>query len=137
MALAIAMYDFLGYYQVCYLGDEVADAARTIPRSIVISVALIAIVYLAMNVGILGVLPWRDVVRSEARRQRPDAARARAPGRRAGDGFDHLDGACFDLCGASGLQPRSRTRRRGRAIFSRRSRRSIRQVIFPIVRCSC
>ena len=25
LALAIAMYDFLGYYQVCYLGDEVAD----------------------------------------------------------------------------------------------------------------
>ena len=38
MALAIAMYDFLGYYQVCYLGDEVADAPRTIPRSILISV---------------------------------------------------------------------------------------------------
>ena len=27
MALAIAMYDFLGYYQICYLGDEVADPA--------------------------------------------------------------------------------------------------------------
>ena len=65
MALAIAMYDFLGYYQVCYLGDEVADAARTIPRSIVISVAVIAMAYLAMTVGILGVLPWREVVRSE------------------------------------------------------------------------
>ena len=38
MALAIAMYDFLGYYQVCYLGDEVADPSRTIPRSIMISV---------------------------------------------------------------------------------------------------
>ncbi len=51
------MYDFLGYYQVCYLGDEVADAARTIPRSILISTIAISLVYLVMNVGILGVLP--------------------------------------------------------------------------------
>ena len=26
MALSIAMYDYLGYYQICYLGDEVDDA---------------------------------------------------------------------------------------------------------------
>ena len=26
MALSIAMYDYFGYYQVCYLADEVADA---------------------------------------------------------------------------------------------------------------
>jgi amino acid transporter len=64
MALAIAMYDFLGYYQICYLGDEVADPERTIPRSIIISVSVIALAYLAMNVSILGVLPWRDVVKS-------------------------------------------------------------------------
>jgi amino acid transporter len=65
MALAIAMYDFLGYYQVCYLGDEVADASRTIPRSIMISVVVIGLVYLTMNIGILGVLPWREVVNSK------------------------------------------------------------------------
>jgi amino acid transporter len=64
-ALAIAMYDFLGYYQVCYLGDEVADAARTMPRSILISTVAVGLVYLVMNVGILGVLPWRDVVESK------------------------------------------------------------------------
>jgi amino acid transporter len=65
MVLAIAMYDFLGYYQVCYLGDEVADASRTIPRSIMISVIAVACVYLVMNIGILGVLPWREVVESK------------------------------------------------------------------------
>jgi amino acid transporter len=64
-ALAIAMYDFLGYYQVCYLGDEVADAARTMPRSILISTVAVSLVYLVMNVGILGVLPWREVIESK------------------------------------------------------------------------
>ncbi|MFO0891059.1 MAG: APC family permease [Isosphaeraceae bacterium] len=65
MALAIAMYDFLGYYQICYLGDEVADPARTIPRSILISVCVISLVYLTMNVSILGVVPWRKVIESQ------------------------------------------------------------------------
>jgi amino acid transporter len=65
MALAIAMYDFLGYYQVCYLGDEVSSPAKTIPRAIMISVIAIAVVYLVMNISILGVLPWRDVIDSK------------------------------------------------------------------------
>jgi len=65
MALAIAMYDFLGYYQICYLGDEVANPSRTIPRSILISVTLIALIYLTMNVSILGVVPWREVIASQ------------------------------------------------------------------------
>lgn len=64
-ALGIAMYDFLGYYQVCYLGDEVSDPSRTIPRSILLSVVLIAAMYLTMNLGILGAMPWRDVVASK------------------------------------------------------------------------
>ncbi|MGE3822441.1 MAG: APC family permease [Isosphaeraceae bacterium] len=64
-ALGIAMYDFLGYYQICYLGDEVADPVRTLPRSILISVVVIAAIYLTMNVSILGVLPWREVAASK------------------------------------------------------------------------
>ena len=33
-AMLIAMYDYVGYYDVCYIGDEVRDPSRTIPRSI-------------------------------------------------------------------------------------------------------
>jgi amino acid transporter len=62
MATGIAMYDFLGYYQVCYLGDEVADAPRTLPRSILISTLAVCLIYLVMNVGIVGVLPWQEVI---------------------------------------------------------------------------
>lgn len=64
-ALGIAMYDYLGYFQICYLGDEVADAPRTLPRAILISVVLVAFIYLCLNVSILGVVPWQEVVRSE------------------------------------------------------------------------
>ncbi len=61
-ALGIAMYDLLGYYQICYLGDEVANPSRTIPLSILISAVVVSLIYLVMNVGILGVLPWREVL---------------------------------------------------------------------------
>jgi amino acid transporter len=64
MALGIAMYDFLGYYQICYLGDEVADPPRTLPRSILLSTVAVCLVYLVMNLGIVGVLPWSEVVKS-------------------------------------------------------------------------
>ena len=34
-AMAIAVYDYLGYYNVCHLGDEVVDPGRTIPRAVI------------------------------------------------------------------------------------------------------
>ena len=64
-ALAIAMYDFLGYYQVCYMGEEVDRPHRTIPRSILISVLIIATLYFCMNLSLYAVMPWQDVAASE------------------------------------------------------------------------
>ena len=64
-ALAIAMYDLLGYYQVCYLGDEVQDPQRNLPRAILISAAVVSLIYLVMNTSIIGVLPWRKAMESE------------------------------------------------------------------------
>src|SRR5262249_47436480 len=55
-ALAIAMYDFLGYYDICYLGDEVVQPARTIPRAVILSVVVVALLYAVINIGTLGVL---------------------------------------------------------------------------------
>src|SRR6266550_2339644 len=52
----------MGYYDVCYIGDEVQDPGRVIPRSILISTVLVAVIYLAINLSIIGVVPWRDFV---------------------------------------------------------------------------
>jgi len=65
-ASRIAVYDYLGYYDVCYIGDEVKDPGRVIPRSIVISTAAVAALYLAINLSIIGVVPWRDFVPAAA-----------------------------------------------------------------------
>ena len=61
-ASRIAVYDYLGYYDVCYIGDEVKEPGRVIPRSIVISTAAVAALYLAINLSIIGVVPWREFV---------------------------------------------------------------------------
>src|SRR5213594_2140778 len=68
-ASRIGVYDYLGYYDVCYIGDEVANPGRVIPRSILISTALVAVIYLAINLSIIGVVPWRDFVPAASRPQ--------------------------------------------------------------------
>jgi APA family basic amino acid/polyamine antiporter len=70
-ALLIAVYDYWGYYNVCFLGDEVRDPGRTIPRAVLLSILFVAIIYIVMNISILGVIPWREfsaTATSEARR---------------------------------------------------------------------
>jgi amino acid transporter len=61
-AMLIATYDYWGYYNVTFLGGEVKDPARTVPRAILISIALVAVMYLAMNISVLAVLPWQDLI---------------------------------------------------------------------------
>lgn len=61
-AMLIATYDYWGYYNVTFLGGEVKDPARTVPRAILISIALVAALYLAMNVMVLAVVPWQTMI---------------------------------------------------------------------------
>jgi len=61
-ALLIATYDYWGYYNVTLLGGEVKNAGRTVPRAILISIVLVAAMYLAMNISVLAVLPWQGLV---------------------------------------------------------------------------
>jgi len=61
-ASRIGVYDYLGYYDVCYIGDEVQNPGRVIPRSILLSTICVALIYVAINFSIIGVVPWRDFV---------------------------------------------------------------------------
>lgn len=63
-AMRIAIYDYLGYYNICHLGDEVKTPEKTIPRAILISVGIIAAIYLTMNVSIIAVVPWQEAMKS-------------------------------------------------------------------------
>ena len=61
-ASRVGMYDYLGYYDVCFIGDEVRSPGKVIPRSILISLVGVAFIYIAMNFSIIGVVPWREFV---------------------------------------------------------------------------
>ena len=65
-ALILAVYDYLGYYNICYLAEEVKEPTRTIPRVIVISILLVAVLYILMNISVLSVLPAKEAMASKA-----------------------------------------------------------------------
>jgi basic amino acid/polyamine antiporter, APA family len=60
-AMILAIYSYLGYYNVCYVGDEVRDPGRTIPRSIIASIAIVVILFLGLHLAMLGTVPWPQV----------------------------------------------------------------------------
>ncbi|MBZ5536104.1 MAG: amino acid permease [Acidobacteriia bacterium] len=62
LASRFAVYDYWGYYNICFLGDEVRDPGRTIPRAVLLSIAAVAAIYLLMNLSVISVIPWREAV---------------------------------------------------------------------------
>ncbi|WP_027941035.1 APC family permease [Amycolatopsis taiwanensis] len=59
--LIIAVYDYLGYNTTAYLGAEIRQPGRNLPRSIVYSILGIMTLYFLLQVGVLGVVPWTEV----------------------------------------------------------------------------
>ena len=60
-----SVYSYLGYYNVCHLGAEIKNPEKNIPRSMFLSIAGIAILYMAMNVSVTSVIPWQEAKDSE------------------------------------------------------------------------
>jgi len=59
------VYSYLGYYNVCHLGGEIKRPEINIPRSIFISIAGIAVLYLLMNISVMGVIRWQSVLEGD------------------------------------------------------------------------
>jgi amino acid transporter len=64
--LLIGIYDYLGYNTTAYMAAEIKDPGRVLPRSIIYSVFGIMVAYLAMNIGVLGVVPWHTAANSQS-----------------------------------------------------------------------
>jgi amino acid transporter len=60
-AMLVATYDYWGYYNVCFIGDEIKDPGRNIPRALIYSILAVAAIYIVMNISILGVIPWQEL----------------------------------------------------------------------------
>lgn len=60
--LTIGIYDYLGYNTTAYMGAEIKDPGRVIPRSVLYSIVGIMAIYLLLQVGSLGVLDWHRML---------------------------------------------------------------------------
>jgi amino acid transporter len=58
----LVMFNFLGYYNICHLAEEVRAPERVIPRSIIGSILLVLVLDLAISVSFTGTLPWREMI---------------------------------------------------------------------------
>ena len=65
-AMLLATYDYWGYYNVALLGGEIKDPGRTIPRAVLLSIALVTVLYLGMTLSVLSVLRWQDLLTDQA-----------------------------------------------------------------------
>ena len=65
-AMLVTTYCYWGYYNVCFLGDEIKDPGRNIPRAVIYSILAVSVMYIVMNISILGVIPWQELVRDAA-----------------------------------------------------------------------
>jgi basic amino acid/polyamine antiporter, APA family len=63
-ALVAGLFAFGGWHMVTYAAEETRDPERTIPRALTIGVAVVVVVYLAINAAYLLVLPLDRVLAS-------------------------------------------------------------------------
>jgi len=64
-AMLIATYDYWGYYNVTFLGGEARDPGRTIPRAVLISIGVVALLYLGLNASVLAVMGSPAIVAAQ------------------------------------------------------------------------
>jgi amino acid transporter len=62
-ATSVAVYDYLGYYNICHLGEEVREPQKTIPRAVILSIVVVVLLYVSMNLAIIGVVPWQETLK--------------------------------------------------------------------------
>ena len=111
--MLVTAYDYWGYYNICYLAGEVKKPERNVPRAVLISMGLVAAIYLLMNISVLGVIPWQQLQGqvSDGRALFGDlrfhAADLRRMGGEGGDSADHVDGVRIGLLVIAGLFARA------------------------------
>ena len=61
----LVMFNFLGYYNICHLGDEVKQPERVIPLAILGSIVLVLILDFGISAAFTSVLPWREMIQPD------------------------------------------------------------------------
>jgi len=61
----LVMFNYLGYYNICHLADEVKRPERVIPRAILLSIVVVLLLDFGVSAAFTGVLPWREMIRPD------------------------------------------------------------------------
>lgn len=64
--LLVAIYNYGGYYNICFLAGEVKNPRHIIPRAIFWSILLVAALYVFMNFSVLQIIPVREFLQPGA-----------------------------------------------------------------------
>ena len=62
----LVMYNYLGYYQVCYLGGEVKNPERTIPYAVILSILAVSAIDFIVSFSFVSVVPWKEMVKKSS-----------------------------------------------------------------------
>lgn len=62
----LVMFNFLGYYQICYLGGEVKRPERVIPWGVIVSILIVALIDFFISLSFCGVVSWREMVQPDS-----------------------------------------------------------------------
>lgn len=60
-AMIPAIYSYLGYYNVCYMADEVKDPGRTLPKAILASAGIVCAAFFLVHLALVGTIRWQDM----------------------------------------------------------------------------
>ena len=63
-ATLYALYDYFGYYNVCYLAEEIRNPGYVIPRAILFSIGIVGTLYVLMTSAFVSVIPWPRLLAS-------------------------------------------------------------------------
>lgn len=61
-AMRVGVYDFSGYFEVCYMGSEIENPGKVIPRAVVGSVLIVVTLFLSVDFAVIGVVPWQELL---------------------------------------------------------------------------
>ena len=64
-ATLYALYDFFGYYNVCYLAEEIRNPGYVIPRAIMGSIFIVGLLYVLLTASFISVIPWHQLIASK------------------------------------------------------------------------
>jgi amino acid transporter len=62
----LAMYNYGGYNNVCNIAEEIRTPERNVPRAIILSIAIVVVLYVVMSTVIVGVIPWTEAQQTRA-----------------------------------------------------------------------